>query len=174
MLRLSEGSVAHPVPIRMASSGVGEEAVHSASRGMPHFYFHLRTPASWERDDMGLDFVGLEAAYLDAYRTIPEMAADLVRRKRDPLRYAFEITDEAGQLLIEVPFSEMLDKWHKPRRPVMPALAQKAQAEMERTVHLIAALVDERKALETSLREMQELVARAREISARSPWHRRV
>jgi len=141
---------------------------------MPHFYFHLRTPAGWERDDTGLDFVGLEAAYLDAYRTIPKMAADLVRRKRDPLRYAFEITDEAGQLLIEVPFSEVLDRWHKPRRPVTPALAQKAQAEMKRTARLIAALADERKALETSLREMQELVARAREVSARSPWHGRV
>jgi len=141
---------------------------------MPHFYFHLRTPAGWERDDIGLDFIGLEAAYLDACRAIPAMAAELAKSKHDPLRYVFEIADKAGQLLMEVPFSEMLDKGHKPRRPGMPALTQKAQAEMERTVRLIAALTEEREALRTSLREMRELVARAREVSARSPWHGQV
>ena len=104
---------------------------------MPHFYFHLRTPAGWERDQDGLDFIGLEAAYLDACRTIPDMAADLVRRKHDPLPYGFEIADEAGQLLMEVPFSEVLASGHKPRQPIRPALPQKAQAEMERTVRLI-------------------------------------
>jgi len=135
---------------------------------MPHFYFHLRTPAGWERDDTGLDFVGLEAAYLDVCRTIPDMAADLVKRKRDPLRYAFEIADGAGQLLMEVPFSEVLASGHKPRQPIRPALPQKAQAEMERTVRLIAAIMEEREALQVSLREAREVVARARQVSARS------
>ena len=121
---------------------------------------------------MGLDFAGLEAAYLDACRAIPAMAADLVKQKHDPLPYVFEITDEAGQLLMEVPFSEILDRWHKPRRPVTPALAQKVQAEMGRTVRLIASITEEQEALQTSLRETRGLVARAREISAQSPWRR--
>ena len=133
---------------------------------MPHFYFHLRTPAGWERDQDGLDFTGLEAAYLDACRAIPDMAADLVRRKHDPLPYGFEIADEAGQLLMEVPFSEVLASGHKPRQPVRPALPQKAQAEMERTVRLIAAIMGEREALQASLRETRELVARVRQVSA--------
>ena len=141
---------------------------------MPHFYFHLRTPAGWERDDTGLDFVGLEAAYLEACLTIPDMGADLVKRRRNPLPYTFEIADEAGQLLMEVPFSEMLDNGHKPRRPVMPTLVQKAHAEMEWTVCLIATLIEERAALQTSHREMRELLARARQGSARSLMQRQV
>jgi len=141
---------------------------------MPHFYFHLRTPAGWERDQDGLDFIGLEAAYLDACRAIPDMSAALVKQKRDPLRYGFEIADAAGQFLMEVPFSEMLDRDREPRWLTMPALAQKAQAEMERTVRLIASIMEEREALQASLRETRELVARARQVSARSLRSRQV
>ena len=119
---------------------------------------------------MGLNFIGLEAAYLDACRAIPDMAADLVKQKHDPLTYVFEIVDEAGQLLMEVPFSEILDRWHKRRRPVTPALAQKVQAEMGRTVRLIASITEEQEALQTSVRETRGLIARAREVSAQSPW----
>ena len=134
---------------------------------MHRFYFHLRTPKGLERDEIGLELAGVEAAYLDACRAIPDMSAALVKQKRDPLRYGFEIADAAGQFLMEVPFSEMLDRDREPRWLTMPALAQKAHAEMERTVRLIAAMAEEQKALQTSLREMQELLARARGISVR-------
>jgi len=143
---------------------------------MPHFYFHLRSPAGLTRDKFGQDFDDLEAAYLEACLTIPDMGADLVKRRRNPLPYTFEIANEAGQLLMDVPFSEMLDKGHKsrPRRRVMPALVRKAHVEMERTARLIASLAEEREALQTSLREARELVARARQVSDRSHWQRQV
>ena len=42
---------------------------------MPRYFFHLRTAAGLEDDELGLEFPGLEAAYLDACRAIPEMAS---------------------------------------------------------------------------------------------------
>ncbi|AWN40759.1 DUF6894 family protein [Methylobacterium durans] len=62
---------------------------------MPWFYFHLRTPAGLERDDVGLDLIGIEAAYLDACRAIPTLTTELLAKKTDPWRCRFEIADAA-------------------------------------------------------------------------------
>jgi hypothetical protein len=59
---------------------------------VPWFYFHLRSPVGLERDEIGLEFASIEAAYLEACRTVPAMSAELVYEKLNPLRYGFEIT----------------------------------------------------------------------------------
>ena len=101
---------------------------------MPWFYFHLRTPAGLERDDLGLELAGIEAAYLDGCRAIPTMAADLMKKRVDPQRCCFEIADSEGQVLLEVPFTEILDKGRKPlTRPALLAQRRKAAAEMTLT-----------------------------------------
>lgn len=84
---------------------------------MPWFYFHLRTPRGLEPDDTGLEFAGIEAAYLEACASIPEISADLACEWKNPARYAFEIADPAGRLLMEVPFTEILDRGRKPDVP---------------------------------------------------------
>lgn len=84
---------------------------------MPWFHFHLRTPTGLERDDIGLEFAGVEAAYLEVWHTIPEISADLARTKADLGQYAFEITDANGRLLMEVPFAGRLRSGRRPRRP---------------------------------------------------------
>jgi hypothetical protein len=89
---------------------------------MPLFRFHLRSLAGLERDDTGLELPDLETAYLEACRSIPEVAADLVREGRSPMFHTFEIVDVAGRRLIEVPFSERLKDGRRPRRPRRPAL----------------------------------------------------
>ncbi|GEP05692.1 DUF6894 family protein [Methylobacterium oxalidis] len=81
---------------------------------MPHFYLHFRTPLGIHRDDEGSTFADLDAAYLSVCETIPDIAADLWRsslRKpgADPFACAFEITDAAGRILMDVPFLEILD-----------------------------------------------------------------
>ncbi|WP_336485735.1 DUF6894 family protein [Methylobacterium nigriterrae] len=129
---------------------------------MPRYFFHLRTVAGLQRDEEGLEFAGLEPAYLDACRAIPDMTADLMRKGQAPASSTFEITDDAGRLLMEVPFSEILGKGQKPRRPLSPALTRKAQAERERTRRLIASLGEQKKALQATLTETQVLVARLR------------
>lgn len=77
---------------------------------MPQFYFHLRTAQGVEWDDTGIQFSDLGTAYLDACRAIPALVPELLDRGCDPLRCAFEITDEGGQNLMEVPFAERLTK----------------------------------------------------------------
>jgi hypothetical protein len=84
---------------------------------MPWFHFHLRTPTGLERDDTGLEFASVEAAYLEVWHTIPEISADLARTKADLGQYVFEITDASGRLLMEVPFAERLRSGQRPRRP---------------------------------------------------------
>jgi hypothetical protein len=87
---------------------------------MQLFRFHVRSLLGLERDDTGLEFPDLETAYLEAYLTIPEIAADLVREGRNPMLHAFEITDATGQKLIEVPFSERLKDGRPLQRPGRP------------------------------------------------------
>ncbi|WP_336491110.1 DUF6894 family protein [Methylobacterium nigriterrae] len=132
---------------------------------MPRYYFHLRTPDGLQWDEEGVPFAGLEAAYLDACRTIPAMTAELQRtgtRPRQLLCYVFEIADAEGQFLMEVPFAEVLDKWRKPSRP--PASKQKMRAEMQRTERLIAAVQQERNALYVTLSQTHALLARLRAL----------
>ncbi|MDY8108571.1 PAS domain-containing protein [Fulvimarina sp. 2208YS6-2-32] len=70
-------------------------------------FFHLRKSATFvRRDDDGQEFETLDEAYQIACREIPEMVAEFLRQRTDALGFAFEITDEAGQLLMEIPFRE--------------------------------------------------------------------
>lgn len=75
---------------------------------MRQFYFHLHGPAGCERDDLGVMCEGAEAAYLHACRAIPDLAADLLRERRNPMHCAFEITDANGRTILDVPFAEVL------------------------------------------------------------------
>ncbi|HEY1735648.1 MAG TPA: PAS domain-containing protein [Methylovirgula sp.] len=84
---------------------------------MPRFYFHLRFPDGYQRDEIGFDCAHAEAAYLEAYRTIPRMAADLLEKGSDPMRAVFEISDEQGAALFQIPFTERV----RPPRPVTAA-----------------------------------------------------
>lgn len=77
---------------------------------MPLFFFHLRTPRGLDRDDAGTTFPGLDEAYLDVCRAIPDMVGDLLRDGHDPLRCTFEIADDRGRLVMDVPFAERLVK----------------------------------------------------------------
>ncbi|WP_342106126.1 DUF6894 family protein [Methylobacterium sp. SI9] len=75
---------------------------------MPQFFFHLRTPDGLDPDEDGLTFADLDTAYLEAYASIPDMAAELAGKGLSPMPYGFVITDAAGQTLLEIPFAERL------------------------------------------------------------------
>ncbi|MDR7039785.1 hypothetical protein J2X36_004563 [Methylobacterium sp. BE186] len=143
---------------------------------MPWFYFHLRTPAGLELDDLGLELIGIEAAYLDACRTISTLTTDLLAKKVDPRLCSFEITDSAGQLLLELPFTEILDKDRRPSPPALLAQRQKTLAEIRRTAQRVEVLVEalgrEQAALQANLQDTRELLARAQAVDPRSAWQR--
>lgn len=76
---------------------------------MPRFHFNLRTGAGLEPDEDGLVFGSLEAAYLDAWRAACLLWGEMLGKRQDPTVCCFEITDEEGQLLTELHFTEVLE-----------------------------------------------------------------
>lgn len=141
---------------------------------MPWFYFHLRSPKGLERDDLGLEFASVEAAYLEACHTVPGMSAELACQKVDPSRYAFEISDLDGRLLMEVPFTEILRRGCQPFAAPCAKRSREGWAEMERTARLLNWLREERAALKATLLEIRRLRRASEQAVRRSnlarPW----
>jgi hypothetical protein len=75
---------------------------------MPRFFFHLRSQDGLSADETGTDFPCLEEAYLGTCDAILEMAVEMLRARQNPTKDAFEIADDRGNVLMEVPFSEVL------------------------------------------------------------------
>jgi len=74
---------------------------------MPRYFFHLRVGAVLEIDDVGLELPDSYQAYLEACRTLPRLAEEMLDSGRDPLHCRFEIADEHNQRLFEIPFAEL-------------------------------------------------------------------
>jgi hypothetical protein len=75
---------------------------------MPRFFFHFTSPDQAGRDDVGIVFPSLEAAYLDAYKAVAEISFEKFRAHDDPTNDGVEIADEDGRTLMHIPFSEIL------------------------------------------------------------------
>jgi hypothetical protein len=93
---------------------------------MQRYYLHIRQAGVLVfPDDEGADFESVEAAYLEAFESAQELWPILLEGRRDPRGYSFEITNDAGGVLMEVPFSELLDNCRDAHRsrPEKPALA---------------------------------------------------
>ena len=58
--------------------------------------------------DDGIEFSSVEAAYLDAYHAGIDMWAEARRQGRDPGFDRFIIKDAQGQVVLELPFVEVL------------------------------------------------------------------
>jgi hypothetical protein len=85
------------------------------------YYFHLRIGDTVSADELGLDLPDLETAYLEAFRAAQEMWSELLAQRSDPLRRAFDIADADGQVLMTIPFCEVLERARRlppPRRGV--------------------------------------------------------
>jgi hypothetical protein len=75
---------------------------------MAHFFFNYTSGGVTFADDIGTEFCSLEAAYLDTCETALAIAFEKLRARQDPTNDAFEIVDDEQNLLMEVPFSEVL------------------------------------------------------------------
>jgi hypothetical protein len=97
---------------------------------MPHFFFHPRgDPEGRAQDEMGLDFPDVEAAYLEAFQAAKDVAQEWLAVGRNPRCCAFEIVNAAGELVLVLPFNEVLDR-QVGRRPVR--LSRSARTAKER------------------------------------------
>ena len=75
---------------------------------MPQFFFNYTAGGATFIDDVGTEFSSLEAAYLDTCETALAIAFEKLRARQDPTNDKFEITDDKQNLLMQVPFSEVL------------------------------------------------------------------
>jgi hypothetical protein len=101
-------------------------SLESEKSGLHHmrYYFHLRIGPKLSADEIGLELPDLETAYLEAFDAAQTMWGELLSERSDPQIRAFEITDERGQLLLTLPFGEVLDRARKHSPP--RALCQSA------------------------------------------------
>jgi hypothetical protein len=81
------------------------------------YYFHLRIGGVLDPDKLGIELPDLETAYLEAFQAAQEMWSELLTQRADPLSRAFEIADADGQVLLTLPFREVLDRARKPTAP---------------------------------------------------------
>lgn len=75
---------------------------------MARFFFHLATGEDYERDEIGTDHTDANQAYLEAFETAQQIMVDLIREHRNPGAHRFDICDEQGRLVIQLPFTEIV------------------------------------------------------------------
>ncbi len=77
---------------------------------MARYYFHLWTGEDYELDTAGADLPDADHACIEAYRAVGDMCVDNIRARRNLTKHSFDVVDEAGRKLFEVPFSEVLGR----------------------------------------------------------------
>jgi len=75
---------------------------------MPKFFFNHFSHDDVSIDEGGSDFPSLEAASPDTCNAILDISFEKLRERQDPTEDTFEIVSERGDLLLTIPFSEVL------------------------------------------------------------------
>jgi hypothetical protein len=126
---------------------------------MPLFFFHLRGGAEGlNLDQDGLDLPNVEAAYLEAHQTALDMTQEWLRKRQNPRGYAFEIMSATGEVVVELPFSEALDRQAGRRPANLPRAIKMAIARGDRMKRLSAELAEQVWLVQENLRRSQDLL----------------
>jgi len=75
---------------------------------LSRFYLHQQIANGLIEDPDGTEAVDLTAAKHEAILAARQLLANAILTGVPPLGTAFQITDEAGQMLVTVPFSDAL------------------------------------------------------------------
>ena len=76
---------------------------------MPRYFFHLRCPNRDVPDPSGADLRDPDQAWEAARTTARDLMETQPEATVDWLACTFEVTDEAGDTVFELPFSEVVD-----------------------------------------------------------------
>ena len=109
---------------------------------MPHFFFDLTTPDDFEPDGVGVTFPSLEAAYLSANQAAVDMSIEMLRERRDPSGYRFDVRDQDGRMVMEIPFSEVLSLGRNAKPREADRLHDRLQAALDRSRRLRGELTE--------------------------------
>ena len=74
---------------------------------MTLFFFNYYTPDGCTLDHVGCDFDTFECAYIDAFRSMVAIGAELLVQQEDPASHRIEIADQAGSVLTDLRFDEV-------------------------------------------------------------------
>ena len=126
---------------------------------MAHFFFHLRgSYQGLSRDELGLEFPDVEAAYLEAFQAAHDMQQELLARGQNPRGYAFEVVNAEDELVFDLPFSEVLDRQAGRRPAKLSRTIQIAIEHGNRMVRLSAEVAQQVQLVEENLRRSQALL----------------
>ena len=75
---------------------------------MPRYFLHQLTKHGLIHDHEGSELRDLEEARLEAIKDARHIMADAVRSGRNIVSRSFQVHDEAGNLLLVIPFSEAI------------------------------------------------------------------
>ena len=135
---------------------------------MARYHFDLKQGDAIIPDTEGGEFRTLEQAYLEAFRGIREVWNVLLSERRDPRGYAYMITGANGELLMEVPFTEVLDACRgSETAPQLARPSSPVGAKAEATPELSATALEYRDQAKRNVMEGQERISRQQEIIAR-------
>jgi hypothetical protein len=74
-----------------------------------HYYLHFRNGDDFTPDPEGIDLPSLDAAYDKARHAAKEMAGEMVLTQGVLDARRFEIADETGQMVLAVPFRDLME-----------------------------------------------------------------
>ena len=129
---------------------------------MPNYFFNLAgKDGYYSADEEGLSFGDIDAAYMDVNRAILDMSFDMLRTRRDPSEFRFEITDKDGTIVLDVPFSEVLRPHRAPRYPISEQVHASIAHEMQRSKVLKADLSLQIANAHVTIEKTKQILARA-------------
>lgn len=126
---------------------------------MARYFFHFINGEMRSPDDQGLEFASAEQALVEASRAVLAMWPELLAARQDPMACAFEIADEHGTILFDLPFSEALDRCRRPAGgPAFAGLTKTLLESHERAAAAKEQIRSEFQQFRISLNESRELM----------------
>lgn len=75
---------------------------------MPRFFFHVRSPDDFVRDEEGVDLPDLDRAKFEAREGAKGLLAEAIEGDRVLDHQRFEVADETGLILFVYPFRDAI------------------------------------------------------------------
>jgi hypothetical protein len=111
--------------------------VHSPQRvargrvTIPLFFFDYFDGQQLHQAEDGLELRDVDAAYLEAFTAATEIWGEALRARRNPDADAFRIRDRTGMVVLELPFTEILESSRGRRLPSPPKRVPSTSAAVE-------------------------------------------
>jgi 2-succinyl-5-enolpyruvyl-6-hydroxy-3-cyclohexene-1-carboxylate synthase len=126
---------------------------------MPLYFFHLISPAERCLDDLGSHLPDVEQAYLEVYQAALDISFEMLRLRRDPSQLRFEVTNESGEVLFDLPFSEALHPTNKAAS--LTSLHEKLRQNFDRQRALTSEFREQVQKTLSTISTTRDLLARA-------------